>query len=134
MFESKLRLLLGFFKFQGSKPICLTVVLKVNFKQGARKVPKMFLNSFLDDRQGVNSQNYLCKFILFFLTSRCFYRVFIHRKQVLYDLYITFYQYLFQKPLLLIVISRYIKSFLQFSNNSSHSLESSIHPSEVDLH
>jgi len=30
--------------------------------------------------QGGNSQNFLRKFVRFFLTLRCFYRVVIHRK------------------------------------------------------
>jgi hypothetical protein len=32
-----------------------------------------------EDRGG-NSQNFLRKFVIFFLTLRCFYRVVIHRK------------------------------------------------------
>ncbi len=37
--------------------------------------------------RGGNSQNFLHKFVRFFLTLKCFYRVDIHRKQTLYDLY-----------------------------------------------
>jgi len=37
--------------------------------------------------QGGNSQNFLEKFVRFFVTFRCFYGVVIHRKEVLYDLY-----------------------------------------------
>ncbi len=36
---------------------------------------------------GGNSQNFFGKFVRFFITLKCFYRVFIHRKQVLYYLY-----------------------------------------------
>jgi len=37
--------------------------------------------------QGGNSQNFLHKFIIFFLTLRCFYKAIIHRKSVIYVFY-----------------------------------------------
>ncbi len=36
---------------------------------------------------GGNSQNFLQKFVRFFLTFKCFYGLVIHRKWVIYDLY-----------------------------------------------
>ncbi len=41
---------------------------------------------------GGNSQNFLQKFVRFFLTLKCFYRVVIHRKWVLYDLYSSWHR------------------------------------------
>ena len=41
----------------------------------------------LPNFQGGNSQNFLRKFVIFFVTLSCFYGVVIHRKEVLYDLY-----------------------------------------------
>jgi len=47
-----------------------------------------FLHSkFFGKILGGNSQNFLGKFLRFFVTLRCFYWVVIHRKWVLYDLY-----------------------------------------------
>jgi len=37
--------------------------------------------------QGGNSQNFFGKFVRFFVIFRCFYRVVIHSKEELYDLY-----------------------------------------------
>ncbi len=43
-------------------------------------------NAHSNDDQGGNSQNFLGKFVRFFVTLRCFYGV-VHIKLALYDLY-----------------------------------------------
>jgi len=59
---------------------------------------------------GGNSQNFLCKFVIFFVTFRCFYKANIHRKTVIYVFTVAkvnFYWYLLHKLLIVIKISRY---------------------------
>ncbi len=57
---------------------------------------------------GGNSLNFLCKFVIFFVTFRCFYKAIIHRKSVIYVFTVVnfnFFWYLHQKLLTVIIIS-----------------------------
>jgi len=65
---------------------------------------------------GGNSQNFLRKFVIFFVTFRCFNKAITHRKSVIYVFIVAnrnFYWYLLQKLLIVIIISIFKSPNLQ---------------------
>ncbi len=57
------------------------------WNKGFHRYLKPSLFKFRLTKQGGNSQNFLGKFVRFFVNLRCFYRVVNNRKWVFYDLY-----------------------------------------------